>query len=40
VPGRKRHALDTGEAVKYLDEDHFELVSTGELLSAISVSCE
>jgi|tagenome__1003787_1003787.scaffolds.fasta_scaffold15158214_1 hypothetical protein len=36
VPGRKRYALHTGEAVTYVDEDNFELVSTGETLFRIS----
>ena len=40
IPGRKRYALDTGEAVKYIDEDHFELRSTGEILSRSCASSE
>ena len=40
VPGRKRYALNTGETVNYIDEDHFELPSTGEILSRSSVSSD
>jgi hypothetical protein len=40
VPGRKRYALNTGEAVSYIDEDHFELLSTGEILSRIFAPSE
>ena len=36
VPRRKRYALQTGEAVSYIDEDRFELMSTGEILYRIS----
>jgi hypothetical protein len=40
VPGRKRYALNTGETVNYIDEDHFELLSTGEILSRSSATSE
>lgn len=40
IPGRKRYALDTGEAVEYIDEDHFELRSTGEILFRFSAPPE
>lgn len=32
LPGARRLALSTGEAVRYIDRDTFEVVCTGELL--------
>ena len=33
--GATRLALDTGEEVRQIDDDHFELVATGERLTRI-----
>ena len=33
--GSTRLALDTGEEVRRIDDDHFELVATGERLTRI-----
>lgn len=33
--GSTRLALDTGEEVRQIDDDHFELVATGERLTRI-----
>lgn len=32
LPGARRLALSTGEAVRYLDHDNLEVIRTGELL--------
>ena len=40
IPGRKRYALESGEAVEYIDEDRFELRSTGGILSRCYASAE
>lgn len=31
-PGARRHALTTGQSVRYIDKDTFEVIGSGELL--------
>jgi hypothetical protein len=40
VRGRTLYALSTGEAVSHLDDDRFELISTGEALFRIRTEDE